>query len=89
MVRRKLNETISKMYNDGLIDETFVMDAVTHTLGGDCEKSSKEETKQQVQKPGSNLYFWLPCPLFLRPLTSFVLPVQSFLHLHLRQTTAD
>ena len=43
MVRRKLNETISKMYNDGLIDETFVMDAVTHTLGGDCEKSSKEE----------------------------------------------
>lgn len=43
MVRRKLNETIKEMYNAGLEDENFVMEAVMHTLGGTCEKSTKEE----------------------------------------------
>lgn len=43
MVVRKLNETIKEMYHSGLEDENFVMEAVQHTLGGECEKSSKKE----------------------------------------------
>ena len=37
MVVRKLNETIKEMYHSGLEDENFVMEAVQHTLGGECE----------------------------------------------------
>jgi hypothetical protein len=43
MVNRKLSETVKVFYKKGLIDESFVMDAVKHTLGGECEKSSKFE----------------------------------------------
>jgi hypothetical protein len=56
MVRRKLNETISEMYKNGLIDETFVMEAITHTLGGTCEKSSREEDMHQ------HIDFWWNSP---------------------------
>lgn len=56
MVRKKLNETIEKMYKSGLIDETFVMEAVTHTLGGICEKSTKEEDMFQ------HIDFWWESP---------------------------
>lgn len=43
MVERKLSETVRRMYNAGIEDENFVMEAVEHTLGGKCEKSSKNE----------------------------------------------
>lgn len=43
MVSRKLSETVQKMYADGLEDENFVMEAVKHTLGGECYKSSKRD----------------------------------------------
>jgi hypothetical protein len=56
MVNRKLNETIKHMYNDGLIDETFVMEAVSHTLGGQCKKSTKEEDMFQ------HIDFWWESP---------------------------
>ena len=40
---KKLNENIREMYFKGLIDESFVMDAVCSTLGGECSKSTKKE----------------------------------------------
>jgi hypothetical protein len=43
MTRKTLSETVTKMYEEGLKDENFVMEAVQHTLGGTCEKSSKNE----------------------------------------------
>lgn len=43
MVVRQLNETIKEMYKAGIEDENFVMEAVEHTLGGKCEKSTKNE----------------------------------------------
>ena len=56
MVRRSLNETIKRMYNAGLEDENFVMEAVQHTLGGKCYKSSKEEDMFQ------HIDFWWENP---------------------------
>lgn len=56
MVTKKLNETIKKMYECGLIDETFVMDAITHTLGGTCEKSLRNEDMFQ------HIDFWWNSP---------------------------
>jgi hypothetical protein len=38
-----LNPIIREKYLNGLIDENFVMEAITSTLGGKCEKSSQEE----------------------------------------------
>ena len=43
MVVKKLNKVIKEMYTAGIQDEDFVMEAVEKTLGGKCEKSSKEE----------------------------------------------
>ena len=43
MVSRKLNETVREFYEKGLIDESFVMEAISKTLGGKCEKSSEKE----------------------------------------------
>lgn len=43
MTSRMLSETVREMYQNGLEDENFVMEAVQHTLGGTCEKSSKQE----------------------------------------------
>jgi len=43
MVTRKLNETVKQFYLSGRLDEDFVMDAVSHTLGGKVERSSKED----------------------------------------------
>lgn len=43
MVVKQLNETIKKMYLDGLLDENFVMEAVSNTLGGYVTKSTKKE----------------------------------------------
>lgn len=42
-VRRKLNETIKRMYSNGIEDEKYVMEAVVNTLGGTCTKSTKED----------------------------------------------
>ena len=44
------------MYNKGLIDETLVMEAVTHTLGGTCEKASRDEDIHQ------HIDFWWDSP---------------------------
>lgn len=43
MVKREINETVKEFYKKGLIDESFVMEAVKHTLGGETEKSSESE----------------------------------------------
>lgn len=43
MVSRALNEEVKSFYKKGLIDESFVMDAVRHTFGGKCKKSTKHE----------------------------------------------
>jgi hypothetical protein len=56
VVRRKLSETIKEMYDAGLEDENFVMEAVVHTLGGTCEKSTKEEDMYQ------HVDFWWDSP---------------------------
>lgn len=56
MVRKQLDETIQKMYKDGLIDENLVMEAVQHTLGGTCMKSSPKEDMQD------HVDFWWDSP---------------------------
>ena len=56
MVRRNLDKTIKEMYTAGLEDENFVMEAVQHTLGGKCEKSTKEEDMYQ------HIDFWWESP---------------------------
>ena len=56
MVNKELNETVKEFYRKGLIDESFVMDAVKHTLGGEVEKSSrKEDVKDHID-------FWWDSP---------------------------
>jgi hypothetical protein len=56
MVKKELNETVKEFYKKGLIDESFVMDAVKHTLGGEVEKSSrKEDVKDHID-------FWWDSP---------------------------
>ena len=56
MISKTLNETVKEFYRKGLIDESFVMDAVKHTLGGEVEKSSrKEDVKDHID-------FWWDSP---------------------------
>lgn len=56
MVIKRLNKTVKDYYLNGLIDEQFVMDAVSRTLGGDCWRSTEEEdVKQHVD-------FWWDSP---------------------------
>lgn len=43
MTHRILSETVKKMYYNGLEDENFVMEAVQHSLGGTCEKSTRKQ----------------------------------------------
>ena len=43
MVTRKLNKTVKQYYLNGKLDEDFVRDAITNTLGGETELSTKEE----------------------------------------------
>ena len=43
MVIKKLDETVRNFYLNGRLDEDFVIDAVRHTLGGKCWKSTKKE----------------------------------------------
>lgn len=43
MVTRRLNETVRDFYYRGLIDEELVTEAVEKTLGGTCEKASRDE----------------------------------------------
>ena len=45
MVRKALSEIVHQMYEDGLKDEYFVMEAVSHTLGGVCTKSTTQEDR--------------------------------------------
>lgn len=56
MVRRDLDKTIKEMYTAGLEDENFVMEAVQHTLGGECEKSTRYEDMFQ------HIDFWWDSP---------------------------
>lgn len=56
MVKKELNETVKEFYKKGLIDESFVMDAVKHTLGGEVEKSSRfEDVRDHID-------FWWDSP---------------------------
>lgn len=43
MITKKLNETVKQFYLSGRLDEDFVRDATTHTLGGTTERATKEE----------------------------------------------
>ena len=43
MVERQLRETVQEFYKRGVLDENFVMEATSRTLGGECSKASKEE----------------------------------------------
>jgi hypothetical protein len=56
MVNKELNETVKEFYKKGLIDESFVMDAVKHTLGGEVEKSSGNEDVRD------HIDFWWDSP---------------------------
>lgn len=56
MVSRKLNETVKKFYLNGRLDEDFVMNAVKHTLGGEVERSSKNEDVYE------HIDFWWDSP---------------------------
>ena len=56
MVKKELNETVKEFYKKGLIDESFVMDAVKHTLGGEVEKSSRNEDVRD------HIDFWWDSP---------------------------
>lgn len=56
MIRKQLDETIQRMYNEGLIDENLVMEAVKYTLGGECEKSTPKEDMQD------HVDFWWDSP---------------------------
>lgn len=56
MVTKKLNEEVKKFYEIGRIDECFVMDAVSRTLGGKCYKSSKKEDIED------HIDFWWESP---------------------------
>ncbi len=56
MVSRKINEIVRDFFKKGLIDETFVMEAVSKTLGGLCEKSKdKEDIEDHID-------FWWDSP---------------------------
>lgn len=55
-IKKQLNETIREMYFKGLIDETFVMEAVHSTIGGECKKS---DAKQDIY---DHIDFWWDSP---------------------------
>lgn len=56
MINRKLNKTVAEFYRRGLVDETFIMEAVSKTLGGSCEKSSSKEDIED------HIDFWWDSP---------------------------
>ena len=56
MVIRKLDETVKQFYLSGRLDECFVRDAVSRTLGGKCYKSSKKEDIED------HIDFWWESP---------------------------
>ena len=56
VVSKKLNETIKQFYLSGRIDEDFVRDAITHTLGGTTERATKHE---DINK---HIDFWWDSP---------------------------
>lgn len=56
MVSKKLSETVKQFYLSGRLDEDFVMDAVKHTLGGEVERSSKQEDTEH------HIDFWWDSP---------------------------
>ena len=43
MIAKKLDETLKEFYEKGILDENFVMEAVSKTLGGECQKATKNE----------------------------------------------
>ena len=56
MVGRKIDETVREFFQKGLIDETFIMEAVSKTLGGKCNKSTdKEDIEDHID-------FWWDSP---------------------------
>lgn len=56
MVNRKTNETVREFFKIGLMDEAFIMEAVSKTLGGSCEKSSSKEDIED------HIDFWWDSP---------------------------
>ena len=56
MVERQLRETVQEFYKRGVLDENFVMEATSRTLGGECSKASKEEDMHK------HIDFWWDSP---------------------------
>lgn len=56
MVERQLRETVQEFYKRGVLDENFVMEATSRTLGGECSKASKEEDMHK------HIDFWWNSP---------------------------
>ena len=56
MVIRKISESVRSFYERGLIDEQFVMNAVSSTFGGECWRSTKDEDVKQ------HIDFWWDSP---------------------------
>ena len=56
MVTKRLNETVKKMFNEGLNDEFLVKEAIESTLGGVCEKSTTKDDR------GKHVDLWWNSP---------------------------
>ena len=56
MISKRLSETVREFYLSGRLDEDFVMDAVKHTLGGEVNRSSKNEDVED------HVDFWWDSP---------------------------
>lgn len=56
MVVRKISESVRSFYKKGLIDEQFVMNAVSSTLGGETTRSTKKEDVED------HIDFWWDSP---------------------------
>lgn len=56
MISKRLNEIVREYYLSGRLDESFVMDAVKHTLGGDVKRSTSKEDREK------HIDFWWDSP---------------------------
>ena len=56
MISKRLNEIVREYYLSGRLDESFVMDAVKHTLGGDVKRATSNEDREK------HIDFWWKSP---------------------------
>ena len=46
MITKKLSEIVKQYYINGRVDEDFIMNAITHTLGGEVKRASSRDDKK-------------------------------------------